>query len=135
MAKLRKVTTPAVPEPPGGIFSNCLVVGDQVFLAGVTASGPDGKAVGGGSMEAQARAVMTRIGQLLEAAGGTLADVVKLTVYVSDMSRRPEVGKVRAEFFTGEVKPCSTMLEVKGFVAPDVLIEIDAFAVLGAGSR
>jgi 2-iminobutanoate/2-iminopropanoate deaminase len=127
---VRKVTTPAVPEPPGGIFSNCLVVGDQVLLSGVTASGPDGKAIGGDSMEAQARAALTKIRHLLEAAGASMADVVKMTVYVTDMSRRADVGRVRAEFFVAEPRPCSTMLEVKGFVTPDLLIEIDATAVL-----
>jgi enamine deaminase RidA (YjgF/YER057c/UK114 family) len=133
MAGMRKVAVPELPEPPGGIFSNCLVVGDQVFLTGMTASGPDGKAVGGDSLEAQARVVLGKIRRSVEAAGGSVADIVKVTVYVTDMSRRMEFNKVRAEFFTGDVKPCSTMLEVNGFVSPDLLIEIDAFAVLGAG--
>ena len=63
---IAKINAPQVPEPPGGIFSNCLVVGEQIFLSGMTASGPDGKAIGGNSMEAQARAVMGKIGHLLE---------------------------------------------------------------------
>ena len=131
---IRKVTTPAVPEPPGGIFSNCLVVGDQVFLSGMTASGPDGKAIGGDSMEGQARAVLAKIGRLLEAAGASMTDIVKLTVYVTDIARRAEIGKARAEAFPGE-KPCSTLVEVKALVAPDLLIEIDAVAIVGAARR
>jgi 2-iminobutanoate/2-iminopropanoate deaminase len=130
----KKITTPSVPEPDGGIYTNCFVVGDQVIMSGMTATGPDGKAIGGDSMEGQARAVLGRIKSLVEAAGASMKDVVKITVYVTDMSRRPEVGKVRAEFFPG-TKPCSTMLEVKGLARPDVLIEIDALAILGAGGR
>ena len=128
---IRKITTPTVPEPSGEIFSNCLMVGDQIFLSGATSSGPDGKAIGGDSMEAQARAVMTKIRLLLEAAGATLADVVKITIYVTDISRRAELGKVRGEFFPGN-KPCSTLVEIKALASPDLLIEIDAVAIRGA---
>ncbi len=130
---IRKVTTPQVPEPAGGIFSNCLVVGDQVFLSGMTASGPDGRAIGGDSMEAQARAVLAKIRLLVEAAGASMGDIVKLTVYVIDIARRAEIGKARAEYFPGQ-KPCSTLIEVKSLVAPDLLIEIDAVAIVGAAS-
>jgi enamine deaminase RidA (YjgF/YER057c/UK114 family) len=130
----KKITTPLVPEPAGGIYTNCFVVGDQVFMSGVIASGPDGKPIGGNSMEGQTRAVLGKIKNLVEAAGGSMSDIVKMTVYVTDMSRRPEVGKVRAEFFPG-TKPCSTMVEIKGLVTPDLLIEIDAHAILGAGGR
>jgi enamine deaminase RidA (YjgF/YER057c/UK114 family) len=130
----RKITTPLVPEPAGGIYTNCFVVGDQVIMSGITASGPDGRPVGGDSMEGQARAVLGKIKSLVEAAGGSMADVAKVTVYVTDISRRPEVGKARADFFPG-TKPCSTMVEIKGLVTPDLLIEIDALAILGAGGR
>lgn len=128
---IRRVTTPAVPEPPGGMFSNCLVVGNQVFLSGMTASGTDGKAIGGDSMEAQARAVFAKVRELVEAAGASVADVVKLTIYVTDITRRAEIGKARADAFPGQ-KPCSTLVEVKGLVAPDLLIEVDAVAIIGA---
>ena len=122
--KIRKVTTPQVPEPPGGIYSNCLVLGDQIFMAGITA--------GGDGMEAQARAVFAKIRSLLEAAGSSLADVVKMTVYVTDMSKRPEFGKVRNEVFPGS-KPCSTLVEIKGLAGADMLVEVDVTAIRGAG--
>lgn len=123
---LRKVTTPAVPEPAGGIFTNCYVYGNQVFLAGQVSSGE--------GMEVQARGAFTKVKKLLEAAGGSLSDVVKMTVYVTDISKRPELGKVRAEFFPGD-KPCSTLVEVKGLALPEYLVEIDATAILGAGRK
>ena len=122
--KYREITTPEVPEPQGGIYSNCLVVGDQIFMAGMVASGE--------GMEAQARAVFTKIDKLLKAAGSSLADVVKMTVYVTDMSKRPEFGRVRGEFFPGN-KPCSTMIEVKGLAQPDWMVEVDVTAIRGAG--
>jgi 2-iminobutanoate/2-iminopropanoate deaminase len=123
---LRKITTPAVPEPPGGIYTNCYVLDKQVFLSGQVATGE--------GMETQARAVFTKVKLLLEAAGGSLSDVVKMTVYVTDMAKRPEFGKVRAEFFPGD-KPCSTLVEVKALAMPEYLVEVDVTAVLGAGRR
>jgi enamine deaminase RidA (YjgF/YER057c/UK114 family) len=122
--KYRKITTPEVPEPQGGIYSNCLVVGEQIFMAGMVASGE--------GMEAQARAVFGKIDKLLKAAGSSLADVVKMTVYVTDMGKRLEFGKVRNEFFPGN-KPCSTMIEVKGLAQPDWMVEVDVTAIRGAG--
>jgi enamine deaminase RidA (YjgF/YER057c/UK114 family) len=123
---LKKITTPKVPEPPGGIYSNCYVFGDQIFMAGQTASG--------NGMEAQARAVFAKIRDLLEAADASMSDIVKMTVYVTDISRRPEFGKVRNEVFPGE-KPCSTLVEVKALAAPDWLVEVDATAIRGAGRK
>jgi 2-iminobutanoate/2-iminopropanoate deaminase len=128
---IQKILTPKVPEPNGEIYSNCLTVGDQIFLSGMTAAGPDGKPIGGDSMEAQARAVMGKIRNLVEAAGGSMADVVKITLYVTDISRRAEIGKVRNEFFPGN-KPCSTMVEVTALAMPGLIIEIDATAIRGA---
>ena len=128
---IRKVSSPQVHEPPPGTYSNCLVVGDQIFLAGVTALGADGHAVGGDNMAAQARAVLDTIRHLVTAAGGSMADVVKLVVYVTDISRRPQINQVRPEFFSGNF-PCSTLVEVKALVNPHLLIEIDATAIIGA---
>ena len=129
---VRKVTSPQVPEPPGGIYSNCLVLGDQIFISGQTAGGPDGKPVGGDSMERQARAVFAKIKALLEAAGGGMSDIVKMTVYVTDMALRPDFGRVRNEIFPG-TKPCSTLVEISALAGPDLLIEVDVVAVKGAG--
>jgi 2-iminobutanoate/2-iminopropanoate deaminase len=121
--KVRKVASPQVPEPPGGIYSNCLVLGEQIFMAGQTAAGE--------GMEAQARAVFGKIRHLLEAAGGSMSDIVKMTVYVTDMALRPEFAKVRNEVFPG-TKPCSTLVEVGALAGPDLLIEVDVVAIRGA---
>ena len=129
----KKITTPKVPEPAGGIYTNCFVVGDTIYMSGMTAGGADGKPIGGDSFEAQARACYAKIQHLVEAAGATMADVVKMTVYVTDMSKRPELGKVRNEFFPGE-KPCSTLVEIKSLAGPALMIEVDATAVRGASA-
>jgi enamine deaminase RidA (YjgF/YER057c/UK114 family) len=130
---VRKIISPTVPEPAGAIYSNCLVLGDQIFIAGQTAGGPDGKATGGSSMEAQARACFSKIKSLLEAAGGGMSDIVKMTVYVTDMALRPDFGRVRNEFFPGNTKPCSTLVEVSALAGADLLIEVDVTAIRGAG--
>jgi enamine deaminase RidA (YjgF/YER057c/UK114 family) len=111
------------------------VVGDQVFISGITAGGPDG-IEGGDSMEAQARTVYTRIKHLMEAAGGTMDDIVRLLTFVTDISRRDEILRVRREFFPGVTDyPTSTLVEVSALVVPGLLIEVEAQAVLGAGRR
>jgi 2-iminobutanoate/2-iminopropanoate deaminase len=130
---VKKVTSPQVPEPAGGIYSQCLVLGDQIFIAGQTAGGPDGKPIGGSSMEGQARACFTKIKHLLEAAGGNLSDIVKMTVYVTDMALRPDFGRVRNEVFPGQMKPCSTLVEISALAGKDLLLEVDVVAVRGAG--
>jgi enamine deaminase RidA (YjgF/YER057c/UK114 family) len=131
---IRKITTPAVPEPPGGIYSNCLVVGDTVYIAGQTAGGPDGGVLGGDSMLEQTRHCFKKIKLLMQAAGATMADIVKMTIYVTDMSKRPEIGKARAEVFTGDF-PCSTLIGVTALASPGLLVEVDVTAIIGASKK
>lgn len=127
----QRISSPQVPDPPPQTWSNCLVVGQQVFVAGMTArSGND--LVGGDSMYEQARAVFTKIKHLIEAAGGRMDDVVKVTIFVTDIKRREEVWRARREFFTGDF-PVSTLVEVSALASPELLVEIEAVAILGAG--
>ncbi len=130
---IRVVTSAAVAEPPPGLFSNCLVVGDTIHVSGQHAGTPQG-AVGGASVLAQSREALRRVLALIEAAGGTADDVVKLTVYLRDMSRRAEVSAARREVFA-EPLPCSTLVGISALAEPDLLVEIDAIAVLSAGGR
>lgn len=127
---IKRVLCPAVPESPAP-FSQCLVVDRQVFLSGVTAAGPDGQPIGGDDMAAQARACLDKIEHLLIAAGSSLRDVVKLTIYTTDISRRAEISAARRERLQ-EPYPCSTLVEVRSLAAPGLMVEIDASAVLGA---
>ncbi|HVB88711.1 MAG TPA: RidA family protein [Beijerinckiaceae bacterium] len=130
---IHKVTTPAAPEPPSGLFSNCLVVGDQVHVSGQHAGTQDG-AVGGASMLEQTREALRRVLALVEAAGGDAAGVVKLTIYLTDMNRRGEVSAARREVFK-EPFPCSTLIGISALAEPGLLVEIEAIAVRNAGPR
>ena len=133
MPKMKKITTPKVPEPNPAIFDNCRVVGDTVYMAGMTAGDGKGGAIGGDSMYEQARACFRKIKDLVEAAGGSLGDVMKMTIYVTDMAGRPDLGRARNEYFPPGQGPCSTLVEVKSLAQPGLKIEVDATAVLGAG--
>ena len=130
--RIEQITTPAVPEPSANIYSNCLKVGDQLILSGMTADDGAGGVIGGTSPYEQSRACFSRIQKLVEAAGGTLADVAKVTIYLTDMAYRADLGRARAEFFQGRM-PASTLLGVSALARPEFVVEIDATVFLGAG--
>ena len=120
----------AVAATPGATWSDCLVLGQEVAVSGITARGADGIIAGGSSMLGQAEAVFARLAALMEQAGGGLRHVYKLVIYVTDIARKDEVNEARRRCFRA-IYPCSTLIEVRGFVFPDLLIEVDAFANLG----
>ena len=130
--RFEQVTTPEVPEPKGNIFSNCLKVGDRLVLAGMVASDDAGGVIGGDSTYEQARACFAKIEKLVEAGGGSLADVAKLTIYLIDMADRPALGRARAEFFQGRM-PASTLIGVSALAEPHYRVEIEAIAFLNDG--
>ena len=105
-------------------------VGDIVFLQGQTGLTLDGEVVGVGDPAAQTRQALENITELLRIAGGTLADVVKIVVYVTDRAHRAHVYPVISQMF-GELKPASTGLIVAGLAIPELLVEIDAYAAIG----
>ena len=133
MTNITQIISADVSEPDPNIFSNCLKIGDQLFLSGMTAGDNKGGVLGDGSAEDQARQCLNKIKTLVEEAGGTLSDVVKLTVYLTDINNRIDFGKVRKEYFSG-VMPCSTLIEVSRFVQPDLIVEVDAIAMLNAST-
>ena len=129
MAGLAKIDCPDVPEPPGASWSNGLVIGREIVLSGVTARGPDGKAIGGDSMEGQTRACLDKIFAQVRAAGGHPGNIYRLVIYVTDIARKDEVNAARKAAFR-PTYPVSTLVEISGLVFPDLLVEIDAFANL-----
>lgn len=129
--KKQRVTVPSVNEPPPETWSNCLVVGDQILIAGLTAGSPDG-VVGKGDVYAQSAEIFRKIIALIEGAGGRIDDVVKVNIFVTDISRREEVWKARREAFSGDF-PVSTLVEVSALATPELLVEIEAVAYKGAG--
>ena len=128
MSNIVRATSSEVPEPPAGTWSNCLVAGGFAYIAGMTARGSDTA----GDEYVQAKAIFTKIRHLVEAAGGTMADVVKVTIFVTDITRREEVWRARREFFTGNF-PASTLVQVAALATPALKVEIDAVAHIGAG--
>ncbi|MEK9662927.1 MAG: Rid family hydrolase [Alphaproteobacteria bacterium] len=119
-----------VTEPPPATWSNCLVVDDWIYTAGMTAR--DGTTILGQDEYGQARAIFGKLEKLLDAAGARMDDIVKLVVYVTDISRREEVWRARREFFA-EPFPVSTLVEVSALAAPALKVEIEAVARRGAG--
>jgi 2-iminobutanoate/2-iminopropanoate deaminase len=106
--------------------------GDRLlFISGLTAKAEDGSTFAPGDVGAQATRILESIREIVERAGGTMASIVKLTVYVCDRTRVAEVSAARAEFFSPPY-PASTMFEVSRLVSPDQLVEIEAIAALPA---
>ena len=125
------ITTDKAPKP-GGHFAQAIAVeatGRLVFISGMVAQRPDGSIAGVGDIEAQTRQVCENVKAAVEAAGGTLADVCRVDVYVRNMEHFDAIHKVRREYFTG-IAPASTMVEICKMTSPDYLIEINAIAVL-----
>ena len=131
--RITRAISPSVPEPAPGTWSNCLVVNGVAYVAGMIARGRDGKVVEGDEYE-QARIIFAKIRDLVEAAGGSLVDVVKVTIFLTDITRREKVWRARREFFTGDF-PVSTLVQVAALAEPAVMVEIDAIAHIGAGRR
>src|SRR5256886_11741691 len=104
-----RATTPQVPEPQPETWSNCLVAGGIAYVAGMTASGGDLT-----DEYTQAKAIFTKIRHLVEAAGGTMADITTVTIFVTDISQREQVWQARREFFTGHFS-ASTLGQVGAF--------------------
>lgn len=113
-----------------GIYSMAIrTKGDFVFLRGQTGFDLDGRLVGRGDPGAQAEQACRNIKQLMEEAGGSIKDVCKLTVYVTDVAYRPAVYAKIQQYFDG-VHHCSTGVVVQGLALPELLVEIDAFGVI-----
>jgi enamine deaminase RidA (YjgF/YER057c/UK114 family) len=115
------------------MFSNARVVDGQIFVSGLHAGDGAGGILGDGSTYDQAKQAFTKIRRLVEAAGGVMDDLVALRLYLTDIDEKAEVGRARAEFFTGDF-PCSTLVEVSGLVDPRLTVEIEAHGVLGSAA-
>ena len=106
-------------------------VGQTIYVAGQLPYDRDGNLVGAADIKAQTRRVFENIRKIVEAGGGTMDDVVKLTVFVTDVRYREPYGEVRSEFF-GPNPPASTLVQVSNLAVSGALIEIEAVAVLEA---
>lgn len=131
---IRRVISPDVAEPPAERWSNCLVVDGVAYVSGMTARSADPKALASMDEYAQAKVIFGKIKSLVEAAGGTMSDVVKITIFLTEIANNTKVWQARREFFTGDF-PASTLVEVSALAAPEILVEIEAVAHIGKGRR
>jgi enamine deaminase RidA (YjgF/YER057c/UK114 family) len=126
-----KVTVPQVAEAGPGLWSNCIRAGDFLFISGQVARPLEGgKTLVGGTEYDQAKQIFTRIRHICEAAGGSLDDIVKMTIYLVNIRNNTEVWRARREFFSGDF-PASTLVEVRSLAGPETLVEIETVAYLG----
>ena len=127
MGERREYRVPGQAEPISH-FTDAVRAGDLLFVSGVVPVDEHRELVGGDDVVAQARAVFANMEQVLAAAGCTFADVVKVTVFLTDIDDRPLVNPVRQQVF-GETRPASTLVEVSALVIPGARIEVDAVAL------
>lgn len=109
-------------------YSRAVKVGNMIEVAGTTAIEND-EIIGKNDAYLQTKFIIQKIEKALKDAGASLKDVIRTRIYVTDISRWEEVGRAHGEFFR-EIKPASTMVEVKGLVHPDMLVEIEVSVVI-----
>ena len=130
MPNIEKYAAKGVYDPP--VYSQAVKVsGAQtiLYISGQVDYDASGNCAHPGDFAAQAKATLAALKAQVEAGGGTMASIVKINTYVTDMRYRPEYAKLRTEFF-GPKAPASTMVAVSALAAPEFLIEIEAVAVL-----
>ncbi|WP_322061853.1 RidA family protein [Paraburkholderia sp. J63] len=129
----QRIISPAVNEPPADLWSNCLRVGDLAYVSGMTSRGADRETVLGADEYEQAKVVFQKIKDMVEAAGGVMNDVVKMTIFVTRIEHNTEVWRARKEFFSGHFPAC-TLVQVASLAKPEILLEIEAIAHIGCSA-
>jgi enamine deaminase RidA (YjgF/YER057c/UK114 family) len=110
-------------------YSRAVKIGNTIEVTGTVAVDENNLLVGGDNAYLQTHFILAKIEKILHQAGASLTDVIRTRMFVTDISRWQEYGKAHGEFFK-EIKPCTSMIEIKGLIEPDYLIEIEATAII-----
>jgi 2-iminobutanoate/2-iminopropanoate deaminase len=128
VSRRQEIRVPGQSEPISH-YTDAVRAGELLFVSGCVPVDGEGRLVGGDDVVAQARQVFANVGSILEAGGATFADVVKVTVYVTNIDDRVHINPVRQEVF-GETRPASTLVEVSALAIPGAKLEVEAVAVV-----
>ena len=110
-------------------YSRAVKVGNTIEVSGTVASGPDGNVIGINDAYEQTRYIYQKIEKTLQNAGSSMKDVVRVRMFVTDISRWQEYAKAHSEFFI-DIKPCNSMIEVKGLIEREYLVKIEVTAII-----
>ncbi|MBI2887939.1 MAG: RidA family protein [Chloroflexi bacterium] len=125
---VERIQPQGLPKPP--TYAHVVRSGNTLYIAGQVAQDEHGQVVGRGDFSAQATQVFENLKKALTAGGGSLGDLVKITIYLTDPCYREPLGEVRSRYLSGSL-PASTLVVVAGLASPDYLLEIEGIAVVG----
>jgi len=128
VSRREELRVPDLAEPISH-YTDAVRADNLLFVSGVVPVDGEGRLVGGDDVGAQARQVLANLGVVLAAAGATFADVVKVTIYLTDIADRARINPARQEAF-GDARPASTLVEVNALAVPGAKLEIEAVALI-----